>query len=89
MKRITRLNAILAAIDEGYLPNGDRKYFSISFVSKTGVFIHVRRAVRSGLRFNMKVHDVKGVQPVNDKNEAIGHVYPVWIHSIINFKEVK
>ena len=32
MKRVTALNAVLADWDEGKLPNGDTKFFSVGFI---------------------------------------------------------
>jgi len=86
MRRVTELNAVLADWDEGYLPDGSRKFFSVGFIAKNGEFIYVKRGKRSGLRFNMKKHDYKAVQPVDKNGEDIGHVLPVWIHSIVFYR---
>lgn len=84
-KRITQLNAILADWDETKLPNGQTKFFSVAFVSKKGEFIFIKRGKKTGLRFNMKKHNMKAVQPVDNEGNEIGHVYPVWIHSILYY----
>ncbi|MDF1546414.1 MAG: hypothetical protein P1P88_01240 [Bacteroidales bacterium] len=82
-RRVTELNAVLADWDEAKLPNGQDKYFSVAFVSKKGEFRFVKRGRKTGLRMHMKDNDMKAVQPVDTDGMDIGHVYPVWIHSII------
>jgi hypothetical protein len=84
-KRNTRLNAVLSEINEKLLPNGKRKVFSIKFVLKTGELVYMHRACAAGLRTNMKANDLKAVVAVNERGEDIGHITPVWIHSIIEF----
>jgi len=86
MKRVTALNAVLADWDEGKTPDGKTKYFSVAFFTKSGEFVYIKRGKRSGLRFNMKDHDMKAVIPVDKKGEDLGHVYPVWIHSILFYR---
>jgi hypothetical protein len=84
-KRVTLLNAVLAEINEKFLPNAKQKIFSIKFISKAGELVFLPRAVASGLRTNMKAADLKAVLPVDFEDNAIGHVYPVWIHAIVEF----
>jgi hypothetical protein len=87
MRRTTELNAVLADWDEQFLPNGREKFFSVGFVNKKGEFIFVSRARRSGLRKqNMKANDLKGLMPVDADGNQSGHIYPVWIHSILYFR---
>ena len=83
IKRINEINAVLADWDEDTLPNNRKKVFSVGFVTKSGEFRFVRRGIKSGLRFNMKDTDYKAVQPVDNAGNEIGHVTPVWIHSIM------
>jgi hypothetical protein len=83
LRRVTELNAVLADWDEAKLPDGSIKTFSVGFVSKKSEYRFIKRGIKSGLRFSMKDTDMKGVQPVDKNGEEFGHVYPVWIHSII------
>jgi len=83
LKRVNELNAVLSDWDEATLPDNRKKVFSVGFVTKSGEFRFVRRGVKSGLRFNMKETDYKAVQPVDREGNEIGHVTPVWIHSIL------
>lgn len=82
-KRVTTLNAVLADWDEGKLPNGNPKYFSVMYVKKSGEAVYIKRAVRSGLRADMKANDLKAAQPVDKNGNPIGHIHPIWIHSIL------
>ncbi len=84
-KRVTELNAVLADWDEGKLPDGRTKFFSVAFVTKNGEFRFIKRGIRSGLRANMKKNDSKAVQPVDADGTPIDHIYPVWIHSILYY----
>jgi len=82
-RRTTDLNAVLADWDETKLPSGKIKTFSVGFISKAGEFRFVKRGIKAGLRMHMKDNDMKAVQPVDNNGNAIGHIYPVWIHSIL------
>lgn len=61
------------------------KSFSIQFYKKDGELVYVNRGVSKGLRMNMKTNRMRGVQPVNEKGESVGHVYPVCIDNIREF----
>lgn len=82
-RRVTELNAVLSDWDERKFPDGKQKVFSVGFVSKNGEFRFIKRGIKVGLKFSMKDNDMKAVQPVDTDNIEIGHVYPVWIHSIL------
>jgi len=84
-KRVTELNAVLADWDESKLPNDQDKLFSVAFISKEGEFRFIKRGKKAGLRFSMKEFDMKAVQPVDSDGHETGHVYPVWIHSILYY----
>ena len=86
MRRVTDLNAVLADWDEGKLPDGNTKFFSVAYIKKNGEFVYLKRAQRSGLRANMKALDLKAAQPVNQSGNKIGHVHPIWIHSILFYR---
>lgn len=61
------------------------KSFSMQFYKKDGELVYVNRGVSKGLRMNMKTNRMRGVQPVNEKGEPVGHVYPVCIDNIREF----
>ena len=85
LKRVTDLNAVLADWDEHKLPDGRQKYFSVAFISKNGEYRFIKRGRKAGLKMNMKDNEMKAVQPVGLDGQDIGHVYPVWIHSIVYY----
>lgn len=85
LKRVTELNAVLADWDEERLPDGRIKNFTVAWISKKGEYRFIKRGKKSGLKHNMKEHDFKAVQPVDMNGDEIGHVYPVWIHSIVYY----
>jgi hypothetical protein len=84
--RITELNAVLADWDEQFFPDGTEKFFSVGYIKKNGEFVYLKRCRRAGLRFSMKMHDMKAAEPVDIHGKAIGHVHPIWIHSIVFFR---
>lgn len=86
MKRITDLNAVLADWDETKLPNGEFKYFSVGYIKKNGEFVYLKRCKKSGLRFSMKDHNMKGALPVDQQGNPSDHVHPIWIHSIMFYR---
>lgn len=90
-KRRTKLNEVLAEIDERMLPNGKRKVFSIKFCEKNGKLTYLPYCIAVGLKFNMMATDMKAVQPTNADGEPLAnaHIYPVWIHSIWEFNGQK
>jgi len=85
-RAINALNAMLADMDEGKMPDGSVKLFSIGFYNARGEYVYMPLARRTGLKQNMKRGDFKGVVAVNERNEEIGHPYPVYIHFIRNYK---
>ena len=85
LRRVTELNAALADWDEDRYPDGRQKFFSVGFITREGEFRYIKRAKKAGLKMNMKFWDMKALQPVSKEGENIGHVYPVWIHSILYY----
>jgi len=61
------------------------KSFSMQFYKKNGELVYVNRGVSVGLRMDMKTNRMRGVQPIDDKGKAVGHVYPVCIDNIREF----
>ena len=86
MRRTTDLNAVLADWDEHHYPNGNVKYFSVGYIKKNGEFVYLKRCKKIGLRFSMKDFNMKAAQPVDTQGNAIGHVHPIWIHSIMIYR---
>lgn len=82
-RRNTPLNAALSDWDEKFTPNGKIKIFSVTFITKNGEYIHLPHAYKTGLKSNMKKNDLKAAQPCDSKGNPAGHIYPIWIHSII------
>ena len=72
-------------------PDGKQVTFSIKFVKKNGELVFIPRAVAAGLRFDMKSNRMRGVLPVDQQNQATGHVTPVSIDGIVEWdgKRVK
>ena len=66
-----------------------RRYFSIQFYKKNGEIVTLSRARSCGLRMNMKSNRMRGVQQVDDKGNAVGHIYPVCIDNIREFNGQK
>ena len=91
LRRISVLNGVLAEMDESFLPNGRKKVFSIRFVEKSGKLTYLPFAISVGLKANMRANDLKAVQPVDKNGNMLenGHVYPIWIHAIVEFNGMK
>jgi len=85
-KRNTKLNAMLADMDERILPNGNIKQFTISFFNGNGEFVYILRAKACGVKQYMKKGNYKGVVAIDSKGNEIGHPYPVYIHFIKSYK---
>lgn len=66
-------------------PYGKPITYSIKFIKKDGSIVFLPRAMTVGLRMNMKKSRFRGVLPVDDKNNSVGHVYPVNIDNILEF----
>jgi len=64
---------------------GKPVFFSIKFHLKDGEIVFLPRAVKTGLRMNMKANRYRGVRPVDEKGNPTGHIYPVSIDNILEF----
>ena len=84
-KTSLRLSQVLAELDMAVKPDGRPYTFSIRFVKRNGESVYVFRAIKSGLKMNMKEHAMRGVRPVDKDLTTIGHVYPVWIWAITEY----
>lgn len=85
-RRNTDLNACLADMDERIMTDGRLKIFAIGFVTKTGTYIYLQRAIACNVRQNMKRFDFKGVVEIDEEGREVGHRYPVYIHAILYYK---
>jgi hypothetical protein len=70
---------VLKEYDVKETPAGRQVVFSVRFVLKSGEIVFLPRAVACGLRFNMVINRMRGIQPVDESGKPIGHVYPVCI----------
>ncbi|MFY9150828.1 MAG: hypothetical protein WAO52_02350 [Prolixibacteraceae bacterium] len=84
-----RRNLVLKELEAKETPDGKQIVFSIKFVKKDGELVFIPRAVASGLKMNMKENRMRGVLPVDEKGDAIGHVTPIHIDSLIEFNGKK
>lgn len=84
-KKTIYLDRVLAEMDMAVKPDGSANTFSIRFVKQNGESVFVFRAIKSGLKMNLKKHAMRGVRPVDKMLNTIGHVYPVWIWAITEF----
>ena len=63
--------------------------FSIQFYKKNGELVCLHRAKSTGLRSDMRINRQRGVQAIDAKGNAIGHIYPVCIDNIRVFNGQK
>jgi len=86
-----RRNLALKDYEIKETPDGKQSTFSIRFVKKNGELVFIPRAMASGLPFNGKDSRMRGVLPIDNENNASGHVTPVHIDGIIewNGKKIK
>lgn len=86
-----RRNLALKEYEIKETSDGRQVSFSIKFVKKNGELVFIPRAVATGLKMNMKDNRMRGIVPVDNSNDAIGHITPVHIDGIVewNGKKVK
>ncbi|PXX96907.1 hypothetical protein DF185_19905 [Marinifilum breve] len=84
MKTIS-LAEVVRELNETVTPEGTQKTFAIKFVKKGGEVVYLNRAVKTGLKMDMTKHAMRGVRPVDEFGQNLGHVYPVLIWSILEF----
>lgn len=63
--------------------------FSIKFIKKNGELVFVPRAIAAGLPFSAKDNRMRGIRPVDDKLNQIGHVTAVDIDAIVEWNGKK
>ena len=79
------ISQVLAELDMAVKPDGKQNTFSVRFVKQNGESVFLLRAVKTGLKMNMKEQAMRGMRPVDKDMNAIGHIYPVWIWAITEF----
>lgn len=84
-----RRNLVLKELEIKDFPNGKQHFFSIKFCKKDGEIVFIPRATSTGLPFNIKTNRMRGVVPVDDNGDKIGHVYPVNIDLILEYNKIK
>jgi hypothetical protein len=84
-----RRNLALKEYEIKESPDGKQTIFSIRFVKKNGEIVFIPRAIAAGLQFNGKCNRMRGVLPVDNENNASGHVTPVHIDGIIEWNGKK
>ncbi|HAQ20100.1 MAG TPA: hypothetical protein DCR40_12850 [Prolixibacteraceae bacterium] len=84
-----RRNLVLKELEIKETPQGKQIVFSIKFVKKDGELIFMPRAVATGLKMNIKENRMRGVLPVDENENACGHVTPVSIDSLIEYNGIK
>lgn len=68
---------------------GDKVVFSVKFVDLSGRLHFFPYAVCRGLRYDVKKHRQRGIQPVTETGDAIDHVYPVNIDLFFQFNKME
>lgn len=70
--------------------SGRQITFSIKFIKTNGEMVFLPKAVACGLSANMSANRIRGIVPVDEKGDKIGHPAAVSIDAIIewNDKEV-
>ena len=80
----------LADMDNRRDEYGNRRVFSIKFVSKEGKVYFIPQAYACGSgRMHMKEYQLRGVQPCDCKGAPEGHPYPVDIDLILEYNKMK
>lgn len=85
MDKTVRRSDVLREMDVHEDSTGKRSYFSISFYKKDGELVSLHRARACGLNMDMAKNRVRGVQQIDAKGNAVGHIYPVCIDNIREF----
>ncbi|NQU51641.1 MAG: hypothetical protein HQ522_03785 [Bacteroidetes bacterium] len=84
-----RRNLMLREFDIKETPDGNQVVFSIKFVKNDGEIVFVPAAVACGLTCNLKKNRLRGVMPVDEKGNRVGHPYPVSIDGILEWNGKK
>lgn len=89
-KETIKRNLALADMDIRTDENGNRRIFSIKFISNAGKLYFIPQAYACGAgKMNMKEYQLRGVQPCDCKGNPEGHPYPVNINLIVEYNNLK
>ncbi len=77
-----RRNLALREYDIKETPSGQPNAFSIRFIKKNGEMVFVPRALACGLPFHAAENRMRGIKPVDHKNNQSGHIQAVDIDAI-------
>lgn len=80
---------VLAEMEIKETADGRRRYFAIQFYKKNGELVTLSRARSCGLCMDMSDNRTRGVQQVDDRGNAVGHIYPVCIDNIRTFNNIR
>jgi hypothetical protein len=84
-EKTIRRNTALKEYDIKETPGGTQTVFSIKFVKKNGEIVFIPRATAAGLPFNVAKNRMRGVCPIDAKNNQSGHINAVDIDSIVEW----
>ena len=85
MSHVIRRNLMLKDLDVRLDAAGKVRVCSVAFILKNGQRVFFPRAIATGLRMNVKEQRMRGIQPVDDKGNAEGHIYPVGIDNFVEY----
>lgn len=89
MSKSIRRNLVLKEYDIKETPEGKQVVFSIKFVKTNGEIVFMPKAVACGLKMNMAVNRMRGVLPIDNLGNGIGHPTPVRIDNIVEFNGMR
>ena len=89
MASTIRRNLALKEYDIKETLSGNQVVFSIRFITKSGELVFVPAAVACGLSCNMSKNRLRGIMPVDDAGNRIGHPYPVSIDALVEWNGKK
>lgn len=87
--RTIRRNLALKEMEVKETPEGKLVMYSIKFVKKNGELVFFPKAISVGLKFDMKSNRMRGVMPVDEFGNGIGHITPVNIDGIVEWNGMK
>jgi hypothetical protein len=81
---------VLKELDRKETAHGKPVTFSIKFRTKgSGELIYIPKGISTGLRMNMSANRMRGVQPVDEFFNRLGHPTPFSIDRIVEFNGKK
>ena len=80
---------VLKELDIKWDPYGNRRVFSIKFVTLSGKIHFFPMACCRGLRYDVHEARQRGIQPCDERGNLIDHVYPVGIDAITQYNQME